>query len=437
MPSEFMGDADLWHSAGSVSSVVAPTPRSQVRRAAVVVLGDVGRSPRMQYHACALGDAAVDVDLIGLPGTEPFAAVREHSRIRIRLIEDRARAADGRGFAARAANRVLHHARALVRELLRPDPPYDVILVQNPPAVPTLAAAWLAARKRGTRLVIDWHNLAYTVLALRLGPTHPLVRLGARYERGLGRRADAHLCVSQAMRRALADRWGIEAAVLYDRPAAQFAPLSRNARDDTVRRLCARIGWHDEGRPALLVCPTSWTEDDDFPLLFDALPRLQEHLAATGGPAVLVLLTGTGPLRERYAPRLQAWRERRVRLHALWLPADEYPGVLAAADVGLSVHRSASGLDLPMKVADLFGAGVPVCALDYGPCLRELVSPGENGVVFTTAAELAGILGRLLARFPDSEELDRLRSGVAAAAATRWEEAWRQSAMATVLPTLR
>ena len=392
----------------------------------------------MQYHAGALADAGVDVDLIGLAGTEPFAAVRDHPRIRIRRLDDRARAGAGRGFAARAARRVMHQAAAVLAVLLRARPAYDVALVQSPPAMPTLAAAWLAARTRGTRLVIDWHNLAYTVLALRLGARHPLVRLGARYERLLGRRADAHLCVSQAMRRTLAERWAIDATVLYDRPAAHFAPLGPAARDDAVRRLCARIGWHGEGRPALLVCPTSWSEDDDFPLLLEALPRLEAHLATSAGPAVLVLLTGTGPLRERFEPRLLAWRDGRVRAHALWLAADDYPALLAAADLGISVHRSASGLDLPMKIADLFGAGVPVCALDYGPCLREVVFPDENGLLFRTPAELAAAIGRVLARFPtDTAELDRLRGGVAAAAATRWDGEWRHAAMATVLPPLR
>ncbi len=42
-------------------------------RAAVVVVGDVGRSPRMQYHALSLAKQAnCHVDLIGLQGTEKY-----------------------------------------------------------------------------------------------------------------------------------------------------------------------------------------------------------------------------------------------------------------------------------------------------------------------------------------------------------------------------
>lgn len=35
----------------------------------VVVLGDIGRSPRMRYHAASLADSGCTVDLIGYTGT--------------------------------------------------------------------------------------------------------------------------------------------------------------------------------------------------------------------------------------------------------------------------------------------------------------------------------------------------------------------------------
>ena len=47
---------------GADGSPAAGTSRGRV---AVVVLGDLGRSPRMQCHARALGNAGFDVDLIG------------------------------------------------------------------------------------------------------------------------------------------------------------------------------------------------------------------------------------------------------------------------------------------------------------------------------------------------------------------------------------
>ena len=47
-------------------------------RVAIVVLGDLGRSPRMQYHALALADAGAYVDLIGYEGRPPDRAVLDH-----------------------------------------------------------------------------------------------------------------------------------------------------------------------------------------------------------------------------------------------------------------------------------------------------------------------------------------------------------------------
>lgn len=241
-------------------------------RVTVVVLGDVGRSPRMQYHALALASALAEVDVIGYAGSALHPAVRDDEHIRWHFLPPRPERArhrsSGRRFVARAAVKVLGECLRLLWLLLRVVRKPDVILVQNPPAIPTLLIALAAARLRAARLVVDWHNLGYTVLALRLGPRHPLVRLAHWYERVIGRRADAHLCVSRHMQTALAKDWGIAGAVvLYDRPAAVFGRTPPPARQDLFRRLANVIGLPigDGGaaapgrseRPALLVSPTS------------------------------------------------------------------------------------------------------------------------------------------------------------------------------------
>ncbi len=192
----------------------------------------------------------------------------------------------------------------------------------------------------------------------------------------------------------------------------------------------------DEGRPALVVSPTSWTADEDFELLVDAALKWDRRVGTTRARLAIVV-TGQGPLRADYERRFAALRLERVHLRTLWLPSAEYRRFLGAADLGLCLHRSASGLDLPMKVADLFGAGVPVVAFDYGPCLGELAREGDNALLFRSAEELVECLRRVLDGFPDQAALlDRLRAGVARETDQRWADAWTAAARPVLVPDL-
>ena len=135
-------------------------------RTAVIVLGDLGRSPRMQYHAVSLADGGGEVDLIGLEGAPPIPAIAAHPRIHVHRLADRS-VSDPRPRRREPLRDGVDVPRrrgrpsACWRVLMRVPKP-DMILVQNPPAVPTLGVAWLVAKLRGARLVIDWHNLSHT-----------------------------------------------------------------------------------------------------------------------------------------------------------------------------------------------------------------------------------------------------------------------------------
>jgi beta-1,4-mannosyltransferase len=405
-------------------------------RVVIVVLGDFGQSPRMQYHALALADSGRDVDVIAYAGSAPFRAVSDHPRITMHLT--RAPIAAARYlpqflFVAWQFIRLCGQGLGLMWKLLLIVGKPDVVLVQNPPAVPTLMIALVAARLRSARLVIDWHNFSHAMLALRLGPDHWAVRMLRWHERAVGRRADAHLCVSRAMQSELRAHWQVPGAVvLYDRPAEMFAPTPPEARPAVLRRLLAGdASAQDDGRrPAIVVCPTSWTSDEDISILIRAAARCDELARAHKDfPELLILITGRGPLRDQYEEEIRKLALRRVRLRTLWLAAEDYALLLGCADLGVSCHRSASGIDLPMKIADLFGAGVPVCALDYGPVLAEQVHHGANGLLFADAEQLAAQLYELFEGFPDHTPLlDRLRDQVRSQRRISWRDGWNTEA---------
>lgn len=75
-------------------------------------------------------------------------------------------------LAAKALLQLVTLLWALLWALPRP----DVILLQLPPALPTMVACRLAAMRHRARLVYDWHNFAFTLMAIGMGRGHPLVR---------------------------------------------------------------------------------------------------------------------------------------------------------------------------------------------------------------------------------------------------------------------
>jgi beta-1,4-mannosyltransferase len=416
-------------------------------RAVVVALVDLGRSARMRYHAQALSAQGVTVDLIGFEGTPLPLAITDDERITVhRLSASMLRhGGPSLGYAPIALVDSLRIGFRLWR-ILRGLPKPDLMLVQDPPAFPTLTVAWFALGRRGIRFIIDWHNIGYTVLRLRLGQWHPAVRLARWRERRDARHADANLCVSRGLAEFLKSRFGLEhTSVLYDRPASIFVPMNRVDRERYRQALMTRLGIH-AALVGFIVCPTSWTEDEDFDVVIDAVRRLEDRIRGweAGGAGrrftdLVILVTGDGRRRTEFERRFAGLPARRVHLRARWLEPEDYPRVVGSADLGLCLHRSSSGLDIPMKVADLFGAGVPVCALDYGATLAERVRHGTNGLLFSTAEQLANVLFELFETFPSDNDqtFERLRNGARKSASMSWEEGWVREARPVIIPETR
>jgi beta-1,4-mannosyltransferase len=365
-------------------------------RVAVVVMGDIARSPRMLNHARELAANGFAPVLIGY-------RVREFEPpcgVRVAALDGGKSAPRERSallFAITAGLRMSRLFFALLGTLLKEKP--ATILVQNPPSFPTLLAATCAGKWLRAKVIVDWHNYGYSLLALRLGDRHWLVRLARWYEFRAGRGAGAHLCVSDAMRADLL-RYGIVAEVLYDRPLA----LQSGSRD--ASRMVA-------------ICPAGWTADEDIELLLAALHLLRDS-------ELTVYITGEGMKRRELEPELQVLRASGVLVDTGFLPEDDYWSLISRADLGLSLHRSSSGLDLAMKVVDLFSASVPVCALDYGGSISEQIEEGVTGFLFCTAQDLAHLLKRLAAA-PDT--LVPLRRAIGARWPASWHDEWKRVAL--------
>ncbi|KAK3224712.1 hypothetical protein Dsin_004574 [Dipteronia sinensis] len=449
-------------------------------RACVVVLGDIGRSPRMQYHALSLArQMSLEVDVVAYGGSEPHVAILEHPSIHIHTMTQ------WLSF-SRDLPKILRPILLLLKPLIQfftllwflcvkiSSP--DVFIVQNPPSVPTLVAVKWASSLRKSAFVVDWHNFGYTLLSLSLGRSSPFVSVYRWFEKCYGNMADGSLCVTRAMQHELGQNWGIKAAVLYDQPPEFFHPTLLEEKHQLFRRLdknlCQPLGVQDcvsngigsqnidetlfttlagtniflkPNRPALVVSSTSWTPDENFGILLEAAVMYDRRVSAILGedeeihwkefsdgrhylyPRLLFIITGKGPEKEKYEEKIRRLRLKRVAFRTMWLSAEDYPSLLGSADLGVCLHTSSSGLDLPMKVVDMFGCGLPVCAVSYS-CIEELVKVEKNGLLFSSPSELADEFLMLFKGFPDQcDALKLLRNGVlemgySARWATEWEE---------------
>lgn len=355
---------------------------------------------------------------------------------------------------ARKVFKALFQAIVLFKMLCSQLPRPDVILLQIPPAIPTMALCILASRVRGARLVFDWHNFAHTLMGGGV-----LSRIAKVYEKLFAPYADGHVCVTRAMAEVLKHEYRhTQATVFYDKPPRLFRGRrsSKEKRDlfETLRP-CLREPMHihdclasmvesgvlrsgddlfqsatkdnDTRGHRVLVTSTSWTLDEDFGILLDAMVQY-DALAQTSShllPTLVLFVTGRGPQKAMYVQRMQSLDLHKVAIRTVWLEPEDYPVLLGSADVGISLHASSSGVDLPMKIVDMFGSHLPVCALSY-PCLAdEMVREGENGMLFTTSSELVENLQEL---FETQGKVAGMMEHLKRHPYGRWDDEWQASA---------
>lgn len=397
------------------------------QRAIVLVLGDIGHSPRMSFHALSLAKSNINVDLCGYSESEPMDAVKKHPNITIHPIPVISNT-QKLPFVLFAPYKVIKQHLILFK-LLRSLNGADYLFVQNPPSIPALGMArfFCLFMTPGCRLIIDWHNLGYSILALKLGKRHPFVWVYRMYEKIMGRIAFIHLTVSIAMGTELRRDFGMNARriiPLYDAAGPQFHVLADSEKvimfDKYFDTLFDKF---DRSQDKLVVVSTSYTPDEDLMVLLYAL---KQYCADNSrGPHIRVVVTGKGPMEtemKREMVSLEKELGGRVTFRTAWLPYEDYPLLIGSADVGISLHTSSSGFDLPMKVVDLFGCGVPVVALGF-PALPELVKDGDNGLIVHDSDAMAGALEKL---FNGGDLLRKLTEGARRTARLKWDTNWTE-----------
>mmetsp|Transcript_19194 Transcript_19194/g.76926 ORF Transcript_19194/g.76926 Transcript_19194/m.76926 type:complete len:380 (-) Transcript_19194:1241-2380(-) len=322
-------------------------------RATVVVLGDVERSPRIRRQAVELVDDDWEVTLVGY--IEPGSKLKDGESIDGFTLRNapygfvvRAR---GIMYFALAGLAAIYRAFALlvlvlklpvqdVGKLLEKNFPcvdldltqkithtnlvsLQIFLIQNPPCIPTFLVVIIAMAIRHPRasLVIDWHNLAYTIMSSNPRVPAAAVRLAKVYEQVFSHFADAHFSVTNALASFLHRNFGIaNVAVLPDRPSPMFRPglaLPESLRSSLGSDII-------DGRGALAISSTSWTPDENFSVLLDALPLIDRQLCAPAGKrqmpsSLTILITGRGPLRSQFEEKLSKLSLRKVTVKTVWL----------------------------------------------------------------------------------------------------------------------
>ena len=442
----------------------------------VVVGGDLARSPRMQYHASSMCESGrfAEVRCVGIDeGNMCAEHLTTKKQARFCLVSRTVpRGIFNKSWLLRTLYRVLAFIGGFTVALLRATVPLAsaggeetrvVLVLQTPPAVPFIMIAQLVSMMRRTQavfaglvgrprsrvsIVIDFHNFGWTLLDVDRRPK-PVVALYWALETFFGV-GDAHFTVADAMKGRLSgkDRQTPSAlvlpkssvTVLRDCAPAFFRPLKDPQA--ALKRIAATEGddlvvpeWVPERRAShlALISATSWTADDDYTLVVDALKAIDKQLAAAKSGRVWLLVTGKGETRARFEAQIQAAQlsDRVVVSTHYFQSFVTYATAMSLFDAGLCVHRSSSGLDLPMKCVDMFGCGLPVVALDY-PALPELVTDA-TGWRFDDAASLEEVLLSLLHPGTGRDDIGRRAKNVIA---RREVDAWAPNWNAHAIPAI-
>jgi glycosyltransferase involved in cell wall biosynthesis len=181
-----------------------------------------------------------------------------------------------------------------------------------------------------------------------------------------------------------------------------------------------RLGVDD--RPTVLVYSRLF--EFDTARLSAVLAGIRERL-----PGLAVLMVGAGLYEQdsdRFRQQLAAAGLLDSILDLGWLPPEDLPATLGAADVGLYLMDDTllNRAKCPVKLADMLSAGVPVVGEAVGQ-VREYIRDGDSGSL-VASGDVSGFIAATLALLVDSDE--RARRSAAARTDIRERFNWERLA---------
>ena len=433
--------------------------------AAVLVVGDLNRSPRMLNHCISLSDSFPEINeisLIGYNGGDIRSDISSNEKIKQYYIHQGInkflRKLPRFLFIFVALIKIITQIFSLIWILFR-IPKFKFLILQNPPGIPSMFICWIMCKLRGGKFIIDWHNYGYTILKVNNRPKF-LVYLACKYEKYFGKKSDLNLCVSQAEKRDLKKEFGIEAVCLPDRPVkGLFKFLNEQEANELYKKypneLSSLIDSHlpenKNNKPIVMISSTSWTPDEDFSMLLDSFIKTEEmilediedkeqktkvNITKDKIKKILFLITGRGPLRDAFMKKVAEAKLNYFDVKSIWLESDDYPKLLSLVDLGVSLHYSSSGIDLPMKVVDMFSGCLPVASVYYDTIV-ELVEENKNGFLFKNDKDLCKILKNVIIEYSMTgkcEKIDKYRENLHKDLDKNdWVSQWKQR----VIPSLK
>ena len=432
---------------------------------AVVVIGDLNRSPRMLNHCVALSESFPDINeisLVGYNGGDIRGDIASNPKIKQYYINQGInkliRKLPKFLFIFVALIKIITEIFSLSWILLR-IPKFKFLILQNPQGIPSMLICWIICKIRRTNYIIDWHNYGYTILKVNNRPKF-IVNLAYKYEKYIGKKSDLNFCVSQAEKRDLKKQFDIDAICLPDRPVkGLFKFLNENEANELYKKypnelsslIDSYLPENKNKKPIVMISSTSWTPDEDFNMLLDSFIKTEEmildHIVdkdqKTFGnitedkiKKVLFLITGRGPLRSKFMKRVSEIKLKFFEVKSIWLESDDYPKLLSLVDLGVSLHYSSSGIDLPMKVVDMFSGCLPVASIYYDTIV-ELVEENKNGFLFKNDKDLCKILKNVIIEYSMTgkcEKIDKFRENLHKDLDKNdWVSQWKQR----VIPSLK